>query len=214
MHFEVELKFPVADLAALTTQLVARGARLDAPVEQRDRYFAHPCRDFARTDEALRIRQIGLRCVVTYKGPKIDAATKTRREIELPLGDATESFVPWTTLLESLGFQIVAEVRKLRQGAHLVWQDADVEIALDRVDRVGTFVEFELTADAAGLEAARSRILSLAAALGLAGGERRSYLELLAEKAEEQALSRKDWPFGSQLDVDQLAEPPPPAPPP
>jgi adenylate cyclase class IV len=53
---------------------------------------------------------------------------------------------------------------------------------LDRVDGVGTFVEFELTADAQGLELAKSRILSLAAELGLAGAERRSYLELLLSR--------------------------------
>ena len=112
MHYEVEQKFPVHDLAAIEAQLVALGARLGAGIEQLDRYFAHPCRDFARTDEALRIRQVGPRCFVTYKGPKIDPTTKTRREIELPLSDAPEGVAQWTALLEALGFQPVAEVRK------------------------------------------------------------------------------------------------------
>lgn len=179
MHYEVEQKFSVRDLAELEARLIALGARLDAPIEQRDRYWAHPCRDFAQTDEALRIRQIGARCLVTYKGPKIDGTTKTRREIELPLSESPEGVAQWTELLEALGFQCVAEVRKLRQPAHLTWQDAEVEIALDRVAQVGTFVEFELTADTEGLQAAKSRILSLAAALGLVAAERRSYLELL-----------------------------------
>lgn len=182
MHYEVEQKFPVPDLAALEARLVALGAQLSAGLDQLDRYFAHPCRDFAQTDEALRIRQVGPRCYVTYKGPKIDPTTKTRREIELPLSDAGDAVAQWTALLETLGFQRVAEVRKHRQPAQLNWQGADVEIALDRVDRVGTFVEFELTADADGLELAKSRILSLANELGLAGAERRSYLELLLSR--------------------------------
>jgi len=38
-----------------------------------------------------------------------------------------------------------------------------------------------LIAEADGLDAARSNILSLAEALGLEGSERRSYLELLLE---------------------------------
>jgi len=179
MHYEVEQKFPVEDLAAIEAQLIAWGARLGSPLEQRDRYWAHPCRDFAQTDEALRIRQIGARCLVTYKGPKIDATTKTRREIELPLADSPRGVAQWIELLEALGFQSVAEVRKLRRPGQLTWQDAEIEIALDRVDHVGTFVEFELITDTEGLDAAASRIISLAAALGLAGAERRSYLELL-----------------------------------
>jgi adenylate cyclase class 2 len=182
MHYEVEQKFPVHDLAAIEARLVALGARPGASIQQLDRYFAHPCRDFAQTDEALRIRQVGPRCFVTYKGPKIDPTTKTRREIELPLSDAPEGVAQWTVLLEALGFKPVAEVRKSRQLAHLSWQGADVEIALDQVDGVGTFVEFELTADAQGLERAKSQILSLAAELGLAGAERRSYLELLLSR--------------------------------
>lgn len=182
MHYEVEQKFPIRDLAAIEAQLVALGARLGAGIDQLDRYFAHPCRDFAQTDEALRIRQVGPQCFVTYKGPKIDPATKTRCEIELPLSDLPEGVAQWTALLEALGFRGVAEVRKFRQPAHLTWQDANVEIALDRVDHVGTFVEFELTADAQGLELAKSRILSLAAELGLDGAERRSYLELLLSR--------------------------------
>ncbi len=178
-YFEVEQKFPVADLAALEAQLVARGAQFGAAIVQRDRYFAHPCRDFARTDEALRIREMDGRCAVTYKGPKVDAITKTRREIELPLADAPDSLADWTALLESLGFQIVAEVHKIRRTAPLAWQGADVEIALDRVERLGTFVEFELKAEAADLESARSHILSLAGALGMTDAQRQSYLELL-----------------------------------
>lgn len=181
MHYEVEQKFPVDDLAEMEARLLALGARLAAPLEQRDRYFAHPSRDFAQTDEALRIRQIGGQCLVTYKGPKIDLATKTRREIELPLSELPDGagIGQWTELFAALGFRTVAEVHKLRRPAHLMWQGAEIEIALDRVDQVGTFVEFELMADGENLEAAKARILSLAAALGLVAVERRSYLELL-----------------------------------
>jgi adenylate cyclase, class 2 len=179
MHYEVEQKFPVDDLAEMEARLLAFGARLAPPLEQRDRYFAHPSRDFAQTDEALRIRQIGPQCLVTYKGPKIDLTTKTRREIELPLSEVPAGIVQWTKLFEALGFRTVAEVHKLRRPAHLMWEGAEIEIALDQVDQVGTFVEFELVADSENLEAAKTRILSLAAALGLAVAERRSYLELL-----------------------------------
>jgi adenylate cyclase class 2 len=57
--FEVENKFPVPDLAAVEQQLQAYGAQFDQAVEQVDHYFAHPVRDFVKTDEALRLRRIG-----------------------------------------------------------------------------------------------------------------------------------------------------------
>ncbi len=196
MHYEVEQKFPVDDLAAIEARLVALGVRFEAAIEQLDRYFAHPCRDFAQTDEALRIRQVGQQSYVTYKGPKIDAATKTRREIELPLSGSAEPLAQWTSLWDALGFKPVMLVRKRRLPGHITWEDADIEVALDQVDGVGSFVEFELVASADGVELAKSRILSLAAALGLSCAERRSYLELLLESIHE-AKEPRPLPEGS-----------------
>lgn len=187
MQFEVEQKFSVADLAAVAANLRELGASSRDPVVQVDRYFSHPARDFSQTDEALRLRQIGEQNFITYKGPKIDRVTKTRQEIELPLAAGASSAVQWTMLLQSLGFQPVAEVRKKRQAMDLTWLDAPIEIALDQVDGVGSFVELESLADESGLADAKSRIHSLAAALGLSDTERRSYLELLlAERARRE----------------------------
>ena len=90
MHFEVEQKFRVADIGAIEDQLRGLGAAIAAEMRQTDCYFAHPSRDFAVTDEALRIRRAGQGNSVAYKGPKIDAVMKTRREIEIPLPDGEE----------------------------------------------------------------------------------------------------------------------------
>jgi adenylate cyclase class 2 len=57
--YEVEQKYRVDDLAAVQERLCALGAAWDDEVQQVDRYFAHPCRNFSETDEALRIRQVG-----------------------------------------------------------------------------------------------------------------------------------------------------------
>jgi len=179
MRYEVEMKFPVADLAALEGRLAGLGASIAARQPEVDTYFAHPARNFARTDEALRIRRKGPANFITYKGPKIDAATKTRREIDLSLPPDEETAQAWTGLLDALGFTVAGEVCKLRRKAHLDWQGHRVEISLDEVQRLGTFVELELIAKPEGVAAAKACIASLAAALGLEGSERRSYLELL-----------------------------------
>ena len=178
MHYEVELKFPVDDLAAVVEKLTAMGVGIAAAIDEVDLYFAHPCRDFAKTDEAVRLRRKGDVNFITYKGPKLDATTKTRREIELPLESGTRSLAAWTELLEAIGFRPVAEVHKSRRKASVPWQGRLVEASLDEVERVGTFVELELLADADGLEPAKACIMALAAAIGLSGSERRSYLEL------------------------------------
>jgi adenylate cyclase class 2 len=181
MHYEVELKFPVPDLPAFARQLAGRGVSISAAQEEIDLYLAHPSRDFARTDEALRLRRRGEANYITYKGPKIDATTKTRREIELPLAPGAESLASWRALLEAVDFRSVAEVRKFRRKAAVVWQGRAVEASLDDVQGVGDFVEFELVVDENEVDAARACIQSLAQSFGLTQGERRSYLELLLE---------------------------------
>ena len=162
MSYEVELKFPVPDLSAFAQKLAEQSVSISPPQEEIDLYFAHPARDFAQTDEALRLRRKGEANCITYKGPKIDATTKTRREIELPLAAGPESLAAWTALLEAVGFRPVAEVRKSRCKAVIAWQGRHVEACLDDVAGVGTFVEFELVVEESEVEAAKTCIQSLA----------------------------------------------------
>jgi adenylate cyclase class 2 len=179
MPFEVEQKFRVTDSATIARRLHELGAQEAGVFEQLDHYFNHPSRDFAQTDEALRLRQVGDSNFITYKGPKLDATTKTRREIELPVASGKDSLAHYAELLTALGFRHVAKVQKTRRLFHLAWQKREVEIALDSVSGLGDFIELELSADEGGLEPAKAAIASLAAKLGLTENERRSYLELL-----------------------------------
>jgi adenylate cyclase class 2 len=84
---EVEVKYPIADLAAVRANLLALGAEWVEERTDADQYFNAPDRDFKETDEAFRLRRIGSKNRLTYKGPKRDAATKTRTEIEVTLAD-------------------------------------------------------------------------------------------------------------------------------
>lgn len=185
--FEVEQKFAVADFAAIEQKLREHGVELSSPIAQSDTYFAHPSRDFAATDEALRIRQVGDECRITYKGPKLDALTKTRCEIELPLACGAAGGHEFSEILQALGFTPVATVRKIRRAAVVQYQGFSVEIALDDVERVGRFVELEITASATSLDAARAALLKFAGELGLAQVERCSYLEMLLARAKPDA---------------------------
>lgn len=180
--YEVEQKFHVDADGAIDGALARIGARFGDPVVQSDTYLTHPARDFARTDEALRLRRQGDATRITYKGPKVDTTTKTRLEVELPLPEGDDYAARFEGLLDLLGFGVVAQVRKHRRTALVEWEGATIEISLDDVDRLGRFVELETQADEAGLTDARGRVASLAAALGLTRNERSSYLELLLRR--------------------------------
>jgi adenylate cyclase class 2 len=179
---EVEMKFPVADGEGLRNRLEAMGARLQGEQTEVDRYFNAPDRDFAKTDEALRLRQIGARNILTYKGPKVDAQTKTRVEIEAPLGDGQSAVQQATELFHALGYRTTAVLRKQRTLFELDWKGFEVTASLDDAEGLGLFAEIEVLADEKQLDAARQAVRELADQLGLSGSERRSYLEMWLEK--------------------------------
>ena len=181
MHHEVEQKFPLTDSTRVVAQFNALGAVWREPIELVDSYFALPARDFATTDEALRIRRVGEQNFVTYKGPKLDALTKTRREIEIAFAAGREGFEQLSEMLLALGFRRVADVRKLRRPGEVRWNGQSIELALDQVEGVGSFLELEISAEPAALDAARQTLLALAEELGLPQPERRSYLEMLLQ---------------------------------
>jgi adenylate cyclase class 2 len=182
MKYEVEQKHRVDDGWDLASRLAEYGAKLGEPIFQSDQYFAHPCRDFAKTDEALRIRAEYGQSFITYKGPKLDTSTKTRQELELPIEMVTDGPERFSELLEALGFSRVALVNKERRPFQINYAGREVDGAYDVVDGLGSFIELELQADEMQLEEAKRLIAELASKLDLGPSVRSSYLEMLLEK--------------------------------
>ncbi len=179
---EIEMKFAVDNLRQVEDMLRQQTTSEPEQRADADRYFNAPDRDFAKTDEALRLRSIGSKNFITYKGPKIDAQTKTRTELELPLPEGPHVPEQFGRLLQHLGYRFVAQVEKCRTIYHLRRAAFDLEVCLDDVRDVGTYVELEIVAPAEQLDAARAALLEVAGELGLTRSERRSYLQLLLEK--------------------------------
>ncbi len=182
MTLEVELKYAIeseTEFRELLEQCHARELKTD---QQRDHYFNHPQKDFAETDEAFRIRMDGSKSCLTYKGPKLDAETKTRREIEVPLGETETSISLSHEMLVCLGFRPVATVSKWRTTYELTWQRYAVTVVWDRVDGVGDFVELELVVSEQEFPQAKACLLSLAAELKLKEPIQTSYLEMLLRR--------------------------------
>lgn len=186
MGYEVEVKYRGVDHDALGRALVALGAQAREAVDEEDLYLNHPSRDFARTNEAFRIRRVGDDNRLTYKGPKEAGPTKTREEIEVPFDRGPGRHEELSRLFDRLGFRRVAVVRKRRTSYRIRFAGRDLEATLDRAEGLGDFAEIEaLAADRDDLAAAQQAVLGLAAKLGLTEVEPRSYLRMLLESRGE-----------------------------
>jgi adenylate cyclase class 2 len=177
---EIEQKYRVADHASIEAALAQLGAAISDSLVQVDCYYAHPQRNFAQTDEAFRIRAVGAENYLTYKGPKLDATTKSRVEHEVRFADGPDALAALGEILRNLSFTPASIVRKQRRTAEITLDGFTVQVALDDVRKLGTFVELEITiADDTQADAAKAVLATLAAELGLTDVERQSYLELL-----------------------------------
>ncbi len=183
--FEVEQKFPIADVSQFDSSLIEFGFAFVSSQSQCDIYFNHPCRDFASTKEALRVRRIDGAPFLTYKGTKLPGAVKARRELEWELAPGDIDGNKTEELLILLGFRRVAEVRKHRRTYEPSPKVSDSRLAgttivIDEVEQVGRFVEIERIAAAEEeIESAREEVARLAERLGLREPESRSYLTML-----------------------------------
>lgn len=178
---EVEVKYRNADRAAAVAMLLDWGATLTEDRIEVDLYFQAPDRDLKATDEAFRLRRVGPRNCLTYKGPKRDSETKTRPEIEVALAEGDATAADAERLFVALGYKPVTAVRKKRRVYRFPRDGFDVEVSFDSVERVGEFVELEILAEEAQYESAKATLLAAAAELGLTEKETRSYLGLVLE---------------------------------
>ncbi|WP_129115689.1 class IV adenylate cyclase [Halegenticoccus tardaugens] len=186
--YEVELKVR-ADHVTARRRLDERGAERVAAVAQRDTYYDAPHRDFAETDEALRIRretpadgdgEAESATKVTYKGPLVEAESKTREEFETEVADDGAM----AGILRGLGFEEAAVVEKERERYSL----DGYAVTLDRVDGLGEFVEVEREATEDRVESVRKGAVAVLRSLDLDPDEgiRTSYLGLLLRENNQE----------------------------
>ncbi|VTT87785.1 Adenylate cyclase [Halorubrum sp. DM2] len=185
--YEVEIKVP-ADLDATRERLRAVGAERADARRQRDTYYDAPHREFAETDEALRIRREtplegdvssaetdrDAAATVTYKGPLLEDASKTRAEHETGVDDGEAL----ASVLSGLGFEPAATVEKRRE----FWSYDGFTVTLDAVAGLDEYVEIERAVDEEReVDAAREAAIEALDRLGLDADEqvRTSYLGLL-----------------------------------
>lgn len=175
---EIEVKARVDDARKLERAIIAMGATPIGIENQADTYYNSQYNDFGKTDEALRIRAQNGKYFLTYKGPKMDSVSKTRKEFQVGINDADIM----GKILTSLGFFPVATVTKKRKSFRL----GDFIIALDDVRNLGNFMEIEIAVnDSKKYEEKVELIFRFIEKLGISREStiRSSYLEMvLGEK--------------------------------
>ncbi len=178
---EVEVRYRTSDRPGVIARIRGWGADFAEDRTDIDHYFNPRDRDLKTSDEAFRLRRIGETNRLTYKGPKRDTETKTRTEIEVPLGDGAEVAADTELMLLALGYRSVVTVRKKRQVYRFTRGGFKLEACFDNVERVGEFVELEILAEESQYEPAKAVLLQTAKELGLTEKETRSYLAMVLE---------------------------------
>ena len=170
---EVEIKLRLDRPDEILQRLRETGAIAIGSSKQEDTYLNAPHRDYAQTDEALRIRATSEGAQITYKGQKLKGMdAKAREEINLPISDPDQ----FIRLFSALGFTPTAQVNKIREE----WAYKGTTISLDTVTGLGTFVEIEVIAERSDCIKALEAIEQVKKDLGIEGDHiQESYLELL-----------------------------------
>ncbi len=182
--YEVEVKLSVQH-DVLRPKLLNLGFEPAGTYRQVDHYFSSPVRDFAITDEALRVRELEpegtdvRRVELTYKGPRQPTTTKSRLERTCTVEDA-DSII---AILKWLDFSYVASVDKHRE--RLVGDE--LTAVLDQVSGLGEYAELEMLAGVDEVDAADEQLAHTLATLGLEHSHivDATYLELILSDAYE-----------------------------
>ena len=174
---EIEIKAKINNSKEAFEKIKDIGGVYSHTEIQRDIYFNGDNKDFKKTDEALRIREIpdgdNFINILTFKGPKLDSETKTRKEIEVTIDDKENM----TDILINLGYKPSAIVNKVRR----IFKYDDYTITVDKLNELGYFIEIEyVTEDIDDIDRIQEKIFEIFNKMGITDGfEKKSYLELL-----------------------------------
>ena len=135
MADEVEIKFEVADLAALQAKLRALGFRLQTPsTHELNTLYDTPAGELRKSAQLLRLRQYGGRWTLTHKARGPRGVHKTRAETET----AVENGENMHAILLALGYQPSFRYEKFRAE----WSDGQGHVVLDQTP-IGNLAEIE-----------------------------------------------------------------------
>lgn len=199
---EIEIKASLGDLEKEQIKNLAEimNFKYSKTLHETDIYFNGNDRNFAKTDEALRLRsceelykkphsekpQKDTAAFITYKGPKLDEDSSTRTEYETSIGDLSTA----KELLCALGYKALFTVEKIRDEFKLeefkLCDDknriGEITLCIDEVSGLGNYIELETLADSEdNKEIFTEKLINILDELKIPRENmtRKSYLELL-----------------------------------
>ena len=132
---EIEIKFRVADLRALTRQLRAAGFRIVTKrTHEMNTLYDLPGEVLRGKQQLLRLRQYGSEWKLTYKAKKKTGRHSSRAELETKVADGKKMDL----ILRALGYAPSFRYEKLRAE----WTDGKGQVVVDQTP-IGNFCEIE-----------------------------------------------------------------------
>jgi adenylate cyclase class 2 len=132
---EIEIKFRVSDLRALTRRLRSAKFRLVTPrTHEMNTLYDLPSLELRKRGDLLRLRKYGPDWVLTHKAKGTTGRHKTRVETETQVADGQKM----DAILHALGFRPTFRYEKFRAE----WSDGKGHVVLDETP-IGNFGEIE-----------------------------------------------------------------------
>lgn len=187
---EVEIKLPITKPAKIQQDLENLEFIREKEMKETDLYFNSAWHDLKQRDEALRIRTCEnlltgqSHTVITYKGPKLDKVSMTRKELETEVAEAAVCDGIFTALGFTERYPVIKQRRYFTKKADQKspWE---VTACVDCVEGLGDFLELEvLIPDEERRKAALSLLEEILQKLGYTMAEttRTSYLSMLQQQ--------------------------------
>jgi adenylate cyclase, class 2 len=137
MAKEIEVKFQIADLKALTRALKRAGFKQVTPsTHEMNALYDLPGQKLRRQGKLVRLRKYGDQWVLTHKSKNAAGRHKTRLELETRVEDGEQM----DAILRALGYAPTFRYEKYRAE----WTDGNGHVVLDQTP-IGVFGEIEGT---------------------------------------------------------------------
>ena len=181
---ETEVKIPVGNADEIVDRVRKAGFTIAVPrVFEANTLYDKPDKELNKAGMLLRIREVGAKSVITWKGPGQPGPHKSRPEIETTIGSAHDL----GHILEKLGYRRSFRYEKYR--TEFKQEGKDGVLTVDETP-IGNFLELEGSSD---------WIDSTASALGFTETQYvlESYGRLYLEYCERRGLKPADMTFSS-----------------
>jgi len=135
MPREIEIKFRITDLNALTSALRRlRFRQIAPPTHEMNALYDLPGQKLRNKGELLRLRKFGDTWTLTHKSKGTNTAHKVRIELETPVANGPQM----DAILRALGFSPTFRYEKFRAE----WTDGTGHVVLDQTP-IGNYGEIE-----------------------------------------------------------------------